>query len=239
MVYYAYELDDSSEESLWHHGVSGQKWGVRNGPPYPVQSGTKVRFAKSKMTKSTLQAVKKKMAGNNPIKKSFDERYLKTNKILISKLSDEELNKRIGRLKIENEYKKLLYENKYGQKGKESKKKDNGEQKTQSTMGKIGQTLMEEIIKSTSGYVNQRLTNRANTKAEISSAKAQYKANAKAQEYADRAHHDELRRNSKQWLNDSENKVQNGWWVANYMVGPQPVPAGYDSNPNSYYWQAD
>lgn len=28
------KLDDSSE--LAHHGVEGQKWGVRNGPPYPI-----------------------------------------------------------------------------------------------------------------------------------------------------------------------------------------------------------
>ena len=24
---------------LYHHGVSGQKWGVRNGPPYPLYEG--------------------------------------------------------------------------------------------------------------------------------------------------------------------------------------------------------
>lgn len=35
----AYEL------YLYHHGVQGQKWGVRNGPPYPLRSG---RIAKNK-----------------------------------------------------------------------------------------------------------------------------------------------------------------------------------------------
>lgn len=27
---------------LYHHGIPGQKWGVRNGPPYPIRSNKKV-----------------------------------------------------------------------------------------------------------------------------------------------------------------------------------------------------
>lgn len=27
------------EDSLAHHGIEGQKWGVRNGPPYPLKAG--------------------------------------------------------------------------------------------------------------------------------------------------------------------------------------------------------
>lgn len=33
---------DGSDE-LMHHGVKGMKWGVKNGPPYPVIDGTKRR----------------------------------------------------------------------------------------------------------------------------------------------------------------------------------------------------
>lgn len=29
----------SPEEILEHHGIDGQKWGVRNGPPYPLERG--------------------------------------------------------------------------------------------------------------------------------------------------------------------------------------------------------
>lgn len=32
-------IDKSGE--LWHHGVKGQKWGVRNGPPYPLDENSK------------------------------------------------------------------------------------------------------------------------------------------------------------------------------------------------------
>lgn len=29
------------EDELCHHGVKGQKWGVRNGPPYPLERNDK------------------------------------------------------------------------------------------------------------------------------------------------------------------------------------------------------
>lgn len=29
---------------LYHHGIDGQKWGIRNGPPYPLDSGKKRKF---------------------------------------------------------------------------------------------------------------------------------------------------------------------------------------------------
>lgn len=37
------ELENSVEsDELAHHGVKGQKWGVKNGPPYPIQEHQKV-----------------------------------------------------------------------------------------------------------------------------------------------------------------------------------------------------
>lgn len=34
------EIDSDGE--LYHHGVKGQKWGVKNGPPYPIENNGKV-----------------------------------------------------------------------------------------------------------------------------------------------------------------------------------------------------
>ena len=34
-----YDKPELSEETLEHHGIKGQKWGVRNGPPYPLSRG--------------------------------------------------------------------------------------------------------------------------------------------------------------------------------------------------------
>ena len=41
--YYIYDGRLYSSEYLQHHGIKGQKWGIRNGPPYPIEendSGT-------------------------------------------------------------------------------------------------------------------------------------------------------------------------------------------------------
>lgn len=39
---------------LQHHGIKGQKWGVRNGPPYPLGSGQKTSAEKKQSGSSTL-----------------------------------------------------------------------------------------------------------------------------------------------------------------------------------------
>lgn len=39
--------DDSSEE-LYHHGVEGQKWGVKHGPPYPLDRATHNRVVRGR-----------------------------------------------------------------------------------------------------------------------------------------------------------------------------------------------
>lgn len=42
-------------KDLYHHGIEGQKWGVRNGPPYPLESGSE-----TKKRKGLLSYVKKR-----------------------------------------------------------------------------------------------------------------------------------------------------------------------------------
>ena len=36
IVYLRHYSKPSLDEYLAHHGIRGQKWGVRNGPPYPL-----------------------------------------------------------------------------------------------------------------------------------------------------------------------------------------------------------
>lgn len=81
----------SPSDILIHEGIEGMKWGVRNGPPYPLTRGQasasekKKGFKQSKFAKSSKE-----------LKKDID------------KMSDEELNTRLNRLEREKRYKTLL-----------------------------------------------------------------------------------------------------------------------------------
>lgn len=40
-----YSLNDWRSYELYHYGVKGQKWGVRNGPPYPLKRNYLIKQA--------------------------------------------------------------------------------------------------------------------------------------------------------------------------------------------------
>lgn len=65
---------------LTHHGILNQKWGVRNGPPYPLGGGA--------YSASEKRAIRNKRKSGNSIynKKHFDE-VLKADKTTLSTLS--------------------------------------------------------------------------------------------------------------------------------------------------------
>lgn len=75
---------------LQHHGILGQKWGKRNGPPYPL-SGSK----KSSHKKSHDESDEKKPENKKENKSA-------------RKMSDQELKEKISRLELEKKYKTLL-----------------------------------------------------------------------------------------------------------------------------------
>ena len=65
---------------MQHHGILGQKWGKKNGPPYPLGGGD--------YTQSERKAIYKKRKQRNSIynKKHFDE-VLSKDKTTLSTLS--------------------------------------------------------------------------------------------------------------------------------------------------------
>ncbi len=97
------------ETYLMHHGVKGQKWGVKHGPPYPLQSGIRTKI------KKVTQAAKDRVAANRKArserKEAKESRRRAKNPTLqdkISMMSDEELRQRTERLRLENAYKREL-----------------------------------------------------------------------------------------------------------------------------------
>lgn len=65
---------------LQHYGVKGQEWGVQNGPPYPLSDRTRKRMVRAQR------------------RRDYANREL---------MSDEELDARLKRLRMEREYRAL------------------------------------------------------------------------------------------------------------------------------------
>ena len=63
------------KDSLAHHGILGQKWGVLNGPPYPLSYQSHSRIEQKKNSTSRIDGISKH---NKP--KSSDNRLVRENK---------------------------------------------------------------------------------------------------------------------------------------------------------------
>lgn len=81
-----------TEEYLSHHGKEGQKWGVRNGPPYPLDR-KKVNANKKRQTKDLK---------------------------IVKNMSNDEIKEKILRMELENRYLNLKDDkrNRYIENGK-------------------------------------------------------------------------------------------------------------------------
>lgn len=155
-------------DSLEHHGIAGQKWGVRNGPPYPLiaKAGRTVHYNVGKMTEKTKEAYRKakatrtaKVEAKNTAKvakaeakKSAKEskannisavgpKKFSKSKQRISEMSSEELKARIERLKLEEEYRKYLNG---GQ--PQQKKASNGKNAADTILKAYGDTAFKKVL---------------------------------------------------------------------------------------------
>lgn len=75
-----YIMQKKHEDYLMHHGVDGQKWGVKHGPPYPLDS--------SKSTGSRLKT--KKKLDFKKSSKDFEKRFKKEKEKLIEERAKKE-----------------------------------------------------------------------------------------------------------------------------------------------------
>jgi len=105
------DMDQPVEDFIAHHGVKGQKWGVRKARP------TSGRISKAKRSLITINinkgssAKKEKVAKKAGILKRAIESKKQSKTEYIHNLSDEDLNARINRLQRENQYRQLMQEN--------------------------------------------------------------------------------------------------------------------------------
>lgn len=102
------------QDTIYHYGVKGMRWGVRR---TPAQLGHKV--TRKKLSDTAKSVAAKTGSGISKIgsiaKTSINaskERDIENSKSAVKKMSTEELQKRINRLNMERNYRNLLAEQK-------------------------------------------------------------------------------------------------------------------------------
>lgn len=104
--------NDYNSNYLAHHGILGQKWGQRNGPPYPLDSESKSAEEKKHGSSSGNGATKEKVKkAKNVLKSNSGSRSSKALKEArekdIDEMTTQELKETNNRLQEEKRYQDL------------------------------------------------------------------------------------------------------------------------------------
>lgn len=98
-------LTNEQKELLVHHGIKGQQWGVKNGPPYPLDKATKKGIVKRAKSANKIRDPRERYKARNE--------FVKTNtdddKAIISKASSD-LQEIISEYKEFDSESKQLYD---------------------------------------------------------------------------------------------------------------------------------
>lgn len=136
------------KDELYHHGIEGQRWGVTNGPPYPLSRSVHREVVRSK------NATKKRN-----LSYSGSGKYAK-------RMSDEDLNATIDRLIREENYRKLVSKDKEAKREIKEVKKKEQESKNQNApkqKGVIRKSVEEGVGSGIKTLISSGATNLANT----------------------------------------------------------------------------
>lgn len=97
------------ENYLMHEGRKGQRWGILNGPPYPLSREQVTNYAKKQVTRmktgKTITDASQKLKKHIDEAKSNEEKA--NNKKDISEMSNSELKQMVERMALEKRYSEL------------------------------------------------------------------------------------------------------------------------------------
>lgn len=114
---------------LYHHGVEGQSWGKRHGPPYPLDPNPSKQAARKRNSKGFIQKVKEKRqqkkAEKEASKQLSKEDVLKSGSAKViekeaKNLTNEELRYALTRAQLMKSVKNLKKDNNVLRKGREA-----------------------------------------------------------------------------------------------------------------------
>ena len=109
-----------SEEELQHHGIKGQKWGVRR---FQNKDGSLTDKGKKRYSADDFKNARNKVNKGKDIidvavkarKKSADKQHQQNIKKDLSKMTDQELQKIVNRLNMEERYTQVMKSRGYDQ----------------------------------------------------------------------------------------------------------------------------
>ncbi len=132
---------------LEHYQVKGAHWGVKNGPPYPLDSSLSTGKSLTKKAKKKpggiFSKVSKKIKERRAASKAKAEE--KVNKrTAYKRLSDDELRKKKDRLRLENEYLDELAKNR-------DKNISKGRKMVARIIEKSGENIITQLVTYTLG----------------------------------------------------------------------------------------
>lgn len=160
------------EVFLAHHGIMGQRWGKKNGPPYPLSAGAhSASEKKAGWRKSLAGGAKAVGRGTVKVAKAVGKGTVKTGKVINAVavrthikprilMSEKEMTDSIARMRLSKQYKRAL-------KGKfinvEEAERNKGKGAISQLMGAIGTQV---IIPTTTGLLRYAVAEKFGGKAE-------------------------------------------------------------------------
>ena len=150
---------EHADDVLCHHGRLHQKWGQRNGPPYPLNREGLAKFNKKLKMYNNKRKQKAAAAKAKAERRRSAKTYAKLSKkeekrnpelAKIRQMTDQDLKRRTERLNLENNYYQALYRSKQNQ-------PQTAGQKIAKVAGDVASTAFKNVATPAATYAGKQI----------------------------------------------------------------------------------